>query len=630
MCGISGIAGRRASEAAIDAMVRAQWHRGPDDRGHFLDPEWPLALGHNRLSIIDLTADGRQPMASTDGQLWLVFNGEIYNYRELKAELTRYPYRSRTDSEAILAAYLAWGPDCVDRFVGMFAFAIWDRRSRTLFCARDRLGIKPFHYGWWDGSFFFASEIKGLLAAGFPARPDADTWAAYLAHGYYDHGPATFFENVRALEPGHALTLSLPEGDRGEGPEPERITRYWDLAERAAEALELDDDVAAERFLELLDDSVRLRLRSDVPVGVNLSGGLDSASLVVTVDRLFGEAGDLQTFTASFDDPCYDEREFAEEVPRRRGWARHVSRLREEDVWALARDAVWHQEAPFGGIATLAYHNLHGLAREQGITVLLEGQGVDELFAGYRYFRPHHHMDLLEAGALGALKRELRSTARAVDGAWRDLLDEVRRLREGTAALVYQDGTRHLRPECLLPEVLERAGPPPTFPRPFGEHLRDALYRDLRHTKLPRVLRMNDRLSMAFGRELREPYLDHRIVELAFRLPGTLKLRDGESKFLLRHAMRDRLPDSVRRARKRAVVTPQREWIRGSLGNDVEALLGSSRFAARGLVHVLGARRALQDFRAGEGSNAFFVWQWVNAELWYRRFVDGDVPAPGA
>ena len=610
MCGIAGIVGQGWERAQLEAMVAIQHHRGPDDSGVYVDKAGTVGLGHNRLSIIDLSKAGHQPMSNHDGSLWIVFNGEIYNYRELRAELDHYPYRSQTDTEVILAAYEQWGEQCVDRFIGMFAFAIWDVRQQKLFCARDRLGIKPFHYAWRNGCFLFASEIKGILAAGHPSAPNWPIWATYLTHGFYDHSAETFFDGVSVLSPGHILTLQDGQAS---------IRCYWDLPSLATEPLLLDADEAAAHLMELFEDAVRLRLRSDVPLGVNLSGGLDSASLMVTVDRLLQGEGEVQTFTASFADARYDEMEFASEVPRRTRWARHIQRLGELDVWNVASEALWHQEAPYGGMATLAYHHLHRLARELDVTVLLEGQGVDEMLGGYNYFRPYHFLDLLEQGCWQELRRELRASGASDD----QELEAVRRLRCEAGLKVYQDGTSHLRPECILPDIRALASDQPEFRRPFQDHLTNALYRDLRYTKLPRVLRMNDRLSMAFSRELREPYLDHRVVEFLFRLPGDQKIRMGQSKYLLRHAMAGRLPDSVRLAGKRSVVTPQREWLRTLLRLQVEEIIHSRSFADRGLFAVKEVQAAYNGFCSGNGDNSFFVWQWINTELWFRTFIDG-------
>ena len=611
MCGVSGIIGDGWDRTQLDAMVAIQHHRGPDDSGVYIGENGTIGLGHNRLSIIDLTSAGHQPMPDGDGAAWLVFNGEIYNYKELRAELCEYPYRSQTDTEVILAAYERWGDRCVEHFIGMFAFAIWDARRHRLFCARDRLGIKPFHYAWHNGCFLFASEIKAILAAGFPAGPDWSTWATYLTHGYYDHSPQTFFDGVRSLPPGHTLTV-----ERGHV----SIDCYWDLPALASEALVLDDDDAAFHLLELFEDAVRLRLRADVPVGINLSGGLDSASMMVAVDRLLKDAGEVHTFTASFADPEYDEQEFAGDVARHTHWVRHIQRMDASDVWELAEEAIWHEEAPFGGVSTLSYHYLHRMALERGVKVLLEGQGVDEMLAGYAYFRPHHYLDLLEQGRWMELRRELRTTPvdRSVS------LDAVRRLRIGTPLQVYQDGTAHLQPQSVPADVRHLAGRTPDFPQPFEDRLSNSLYRDLRYTKLPRVLRMHDRLSMAFSRELREPYLDHRVVEFLFRLPGSQKIRSGHSKYILRHAMAARLPDKVRLMEKHGVVTPQREWLRTSLRPQVQELISSRSFAQRNLFDVKAVESSYRRFCDGEGENSFFVWQWINTELWFRKFVDSS------
>ena len=610
MCGISGIVGSGWELAQLEAMVEVQHHRGPDDSGVYVSKTVPVGLGHNRLSIIDLTSAGHQPMSNRDGTLWIVFNGEVYNYVELRGELSAYPYRSRTDTEVILAAYERWGESCVEHFIGMFAFAIWDERRQRLFCARDRLGIKPFHYAWCDGRLLFGSEIKAILAAGYPAAPDWSTWATYLSHGYYDHSAQTFFEGVNCLPPGHTLTLE--DGQVA-------MRCYWELPQLAAEPLVLDDDEAAARLYELFEDAVRLRLRSDVPLGVNLSGGLDSASLMVTVDHLLNEEERVHTFTASFADPRYDEKEFAHGVPGHTRWVRNVQRLDASEVWDMAVEALWHQEAPYGGIATLAYHHLERLAQELGVTVLLEGQGADEMLAGYSYFRPHYHLDLLEQGRWTELRRELRAAGDSGPAS----LDAVRSLRAGVDLQVYQDGTSHLQPQAILRDIRELTVETPRFPQPFGDHLTNALFRDLRYTKLPRVLRMNDRFSMAFSREFREPFLDHRLVEFSFRLPGSQKIRLAQGKFLLRHAMAGRIPDSVRLAPKRAVVAPQREWLRNELQPRVWELISSRSFAERGLFDAKEVERVYQRFCDGEGENAFFVWQWVNTELWFSKFIDG-------
>ena len=613
MCRIAGAVGADLDPGRIRAALDVQDHGGPDDRGSWLDPAHPVALCHNRLSIIDTTRAGRQPMTSPDESVVLVFNGEIYNYKELRDVLPPRAYRSATDSEVLLASYVEWGPAFLERLNGMFALALWDRRRKLLLCARDRLGIKPFHYAVHQGAFYFASEIKGLAALGVPTAPNMKAWAEYLVHGCSDHRADTFFQGVRSLAPGAALALRL---GRHANPRPRR---WWDLPALTKEPLpdSPDSKRSVQRtLLELLDDSVRLRLRADVPVGVNLSGGLDSASLLASVARsTAGKA--VHTFTATFGSPAYDETVFAGEAPGRRHWTRNEARIDAGQVMELAHEAAWHQEAPFGGVATLAYHRLHQSARETGVTVLLEGQGVDELLAGYSYYLPHHLLDLLESGRRNRVRAEIRASGTNR----RRATEQMRRLLDGRAQAVSQDGTAHLRPLCATPAMRELAGPPPEFERPFPDRLRNVLYRDLAHTKLPRVLRMNDRLSMASSRELREPFLDHRIVEFAFRLPGCWKVRDGSSKYVLRRAMKGRLAEAARWAPKRAVVTPQREWLAGPLAGTVEEIVGSPEFAARGLFDAKEVGAELRAFREQGSPNSFHVWQWVATELWFRRFA---------
>ncbi len=573
MCGISGIVGTGWRETQLGAMVAALGHRGPNGPGTYVSPDRVCGLGHNRLSIIDLSDAASQPMADASGRLWLAFNGEIYNYLELQAELSDYPFRSRSDSETILAAYHKWGEDCVDHFIGMVAFAIWDERERKLFCARDRLGIKPFNYAFIDGAFAFASEVKALLAAGLPAKPDWRVWASYLQQGLYDHGTGTFFEGVTALAAGHVLTWR--DGAV-------HIRKYWDVTPEASPALEVGDDEAADRLRTLLSDAVRLRLRSDVPLGVNLSGGLDSAALLAFVDASDDVGDELNCFTAGFDDPAYDESAFAAAVPRRKRWQQHVARLDADSAWDLIDPLMRAQEAPFGGIGTLAYYNLHRLVRERGVTVVLEGQGMDEMFAGYAYYR---------------------APARAG---------------------VYQDGSSFLRPETLSPAIARHANDVEPLPAPFNSELSNRLYRDIRHTKLPRVLRMNDRLSMAYGLELRPPFLDHRVVELSFRIRDDQKIRGGQGKFIQRHMLRQMLPETVTATPKRAVVTPQREWIRGPLKERIGDLIRSEGFRNAGVFEPVGVERAFADFCKGEADNAFFIWQWINFDAWRRAFAMAD------
>ncbi|MDP9341269.1 MAG: asparagine synthase (glutamine-hydrolyzing) [Actinomycetota bacterium] len=586
MCGISGIAGPGLEQGRIDAMVAALAHRGPDDTGTYLDPSGAAGFGHNRLSIIDLSPAGHGPMPSADRSVWINFNGEVYNYVELRAELSDYPYTSRTDTEVVLAAYLRWGEACLDRLVGMFAFAIWDERSRTLFAARDRFGVKPFHYAVEpDGTLLYASEIKALHAAGVPARPDQASWATYLTFGLSDHGERTFWDGVRSLPPGHALRWK--DG---------RLTvwRWYDLAERSGLEIDRrDEHVVADEYLELLRESVRLRFRSDVPVGINLSGGVDSSTLLGLVQQVQGADSDVAAFTFVTGDDRYDELPWVERMLERTRHPSVVCRLDPGAVPELARSVMVAEDEPFGGMPTIAYALLFEEARARGVTVLLDGQGLDEQWAGYEYY--------------GQLSDGPGASGQ--DGSGR---------RDGHATgPVQAGGDRALRPGCATEEfqALARSVEPPT---PFPDAMRNRQYLDATIAKIPRALRFNDRVSMRVSRELREPFLDHRLFELAMRQPADRKVRNGTHKALLRDIAARLVPAGVAEAPKRPVQTPQREWLRGPLRDWAGQFIDVALAAYGGAwLDADGVREAWRAYAAGEERSSFHVWQWVSLGLWH-------------
>jgi asparagine synthase (glutamine-hydrolysing) len=606
MCGIAGIIGGHVELRRLDRMTDQLAHRGPDGRGVWLDERHEVGLGHRRLSILDVSDDGAQPMHSACGRFTITFNGEIYNYLELKDQLD-YPFRTGSDTEVILAAYAQWGEACVERFNGMFAFAIWNHGARELFCARDRLGVKPFFLARHHNQYVFASEIKALLAAGVEARPNMNMWARYLANGEFEQPDESFFDGVSALKPGHTYTLK-PDGSLYE-------RRYWYLPQRIGEPWQGSESAAAAQLSSLLDDAVRLRLRSDVPVALNLSGGLDSSSVAQAFLRLSPNGQATHAFTASFDDPRYDEDQYAEQVVAGSLCLRHVTRLRPSEVPALAAQAMWSQEAPFGGIGMIAYEAIHHQMQRLGLKVALEGQGGDELFAGYNYFRSLPLLDAMDRGDCSAAHRYL-NTMRP----YAPVVRAARQVLEGQGN-VYQDGSNYLAPECIVPQMRARATER-SIDQPFDSRLMNALYRDLTATKLVRVLRMNDRISMAHGVELRQPFLDYRLVEFAATLPAHFKLHRGYGKYILRKAMDGKLPAEVIWTAKRPVVTPQREWMQHHLKDWVMDIIHDPRFRARGLFDVAAVQKTFDAYLRGGSENAFFIWQWINTELWFRAFID--------
>jgi asparagine synthase (glutamine-hydrolysing) len=590
VCGIAGQVrlDRAPDPGEIAGMLDLLAHRGPDGEGLWSAPghqshpgpqgtaPW-AALGHRRLAILDLSDAGAQPMVLDDGDglLALTYNGEIYNYLEVRAELEArgHRFRSRSDTEVLLRAWRAWGPDCLARLNGMFAFALWDGGRRELFAARDRFGEKPFHY-LFDarrGLFAFASEIKALLALPEATRAlDDRALYRYVAFQELAGAEATLWQGIRRLPPASWLRLAHDGGELHL-----TVRRYWTLD------LDREEDIpvteAARRFAELFADSVRLRLRSDVPVGSSLSGGLDSSAVVCQIHAL-GAAGGQQTFTARMEEPALDEGRYVAAVRAATGVAGHDVWPRAEDLTTLFPRLCHHLEEPFLSTSQLAQHLVMRLAREHGVTVLLDGQGADELLAGYRPYFLTRAADLAERRRLLALWREWRGfRARRADpfpltakGLLARLLPaglRRRRTAVGAAPLRWPALARFFDPGWLAGFAHEA---PPVLPAARRDALTRRLAADTLGGELQELLRYGDRNSMAWSRELRQPFLDHRLAELAFALPVRTKLDRGETKVVLRRAIAG--PGSigvpaevVARQDKLGYQAPLVSWLRGPL-----------------------------------------------------------------
>ncbi|CAN5348637.1 asparagine synthase (glutamine-hydrolyzing) [soil metagenome] len=583
MCGIAVMAGPGWSHEQLSAMAACQRHRGPDDRGRFVSKDGTVGIAHERLKIIDLSEAARQPMTDPEGRYWIAFNGEIYNYVELRSELaSRYAFRTTSDTEVLLAAYREWGEACLDRLIGMFAFVVWDEREGRLFAARDRFGVKPlFVHEAPEGGVWLASEIKALHAAGVPREPDAVTWATYLATGMYDHAERTFWRGIRQLPRGSFLTWKGGQGIR--------VETWYDPAERAIRQGpdERADREVGEELEALLKESVRLRFRSDVPVGICLSGGFDSSLLFGLVGWHLG-GKPVPSFTFHCGDDRYDEVPFVRMLVGSSHSTAHFCLLEASEVPELVSLVQAVQDEPFGGIPTLGMAKVHERARQEGITVLLDGNGLDEGWAGYDYYQRASEID------------------------------------EGMGP-VQGSRTRSTGPDSLTPEFAALAE---SFvpPRPFGEPLADLQYRDLCFAKIPRAMRFADRVSMLFSRELREPFLDHRILELGLRQPPERKIRGGTGKWLPRQVAARVLPAGVREAPKRPVQTPQREWLRGPLRGWAEGRIEEviDRFGGDWL-DACAVRKAWDRYREGEGDSSFFVWQWISLAMMLAERAAGRV-----
>ena len=561
MCGIAGIIGVGAKKASIDAMLAAQAHRGPDAQKTHLDEG--VALGHNRLSIIDLSSAADQPFYSQDGRYTLVFNGEIYNYLELKRILEEsYNFQTQSDTEVLLAAFLHWGNDCLAHLNGMFSFAIWDSQEERLFAARDRFGVKPFYYHKAEDGFYFASEIKSLFAAGISKIPNEVVWASYFAYGSYGMPNETFWQYVNQLHGGHFLELSDDKL---------QIHQWYDFVKEVQKYdLKLSFEAVKMRYLQLLDSSIKLRFRADVPLGFNVSGGLDSSALLALVNRT-ANGENINAYTFYTGDDRYDELPWVKDLIAHTKNPLHTVLFEAKDVAEAAASMSALQDEPFGGVPTLAYAAIFKEAVSQGVKVLLDGQGMDEQWAGYDYYA----------------QKQSQSTI------------------QGVTSSPFKKG--------VLSKTFLAKAKKPVYPKPFEDRVLNLQYRDLFYTKIPRALRFNDRVSMAASTELREPFLDYRLVEFAFAQPLDYKIKDGVQKYLLRDLVSEHLSNNISLAPKRPLQTPMREW----LGNELAPWVQEALIALKS--HSWFDEKALQvafeKYKAGEQDSSFHIWQWVNTSL---------------
>lgn len=637
MCGIAGVIaspGNSVDAGLISRLLGRLKHRGPDDQGYILlsqdsvrlGRDWPgqdaqadAVLLHRRLAILDLTEAGWQPMGSADGRHYIVFNGEIYNYLELRRELQDcgHRFRSRSDTEVLLAAYIQWGNQALVRLVGMFAFAILDTWTKRLFLARDMFGIKPLYYGVGDG-FAFASEITALLEVPWISRRvNPDRLHLYLRHGLTDHGSETLFADVRQLAPAHYLEVCL------DGSSPAHPVSYWraDLSRH----MELSFDEAAEHLRELFLKSIRLHLRSDVPIGVALSGGIDSSSIVVAMRYCQGRDLELHAFSYVADDAAISEEPWVDLAGRVAGAEVHKVHITAQESLADLRGLIEVQGEPFGSTSIYAQYRVFRLAHELGIKVMLDGQGADELLAGYRFYM---------AARLASLLRQAR---------WSEAGDFLRRASEwpgvGVSWLLFmsadyfmpqwlQGPMRYWVGKDLVPHWLNAAwfAERGVVPRSLNagrskEVLRDHLFRDLSETSLPHLLRYEDRNSMAFSIESRVPFLTPELMNFVFSLPEDYIIsRDGTSKAVFRKAMRGIVPDLILdRKDKVGFATPERNWLM-ALRPWVERTL---RTEVAGQIPALNLKemgRELEDLLEGRKLFDSRVWRWLNLIEWTRLF----------
>ncbi len=630
MCGIAGKLNFDAA-APIDrerlgAMTAVVAHRGPDADGFYVAPG--LGLGHRRLSIIDLST-GDQPLANEDGTVWVVFNGEIYNFMEIRSELERagHRFRTGTDTEVIVHAYEQWGEEAVHRFRGMFAFGLWDEPRRRLLLVRDRLGIKPLYYAVTPTGITFGSEIKSLLEdPDVPKDWSGEALDAYLALLYVP-GPQTIYRHIHKLPAGHLL---VAEDGRAS------VRRYWDLTFTG------DGDPARENeYLDRLDalvtEAVKIRLLSDVPLGAFLSGGIDSSTVVAAMVR--SASSRVLTSTVGFDDEAFSELEHARSVARHLGCDAHET-IVHPDVRELLPKLAWHFDEPFADSSAIPTYYVSAAARER-VTVALSGDGGDELWAGYA----RHSVEHWETQARRWLGQSGGSLAGRIGG-WLPLgIKGARSLRH--LALTPADACAqkhaygqfesHARSALYHPDFTKSiAGSDPLDnfrlaydACPSRDPLDRALYVDVKTYLVDDILTKVDRMSMAVSLEARVPLLDHRLLEFAATVPTALKLKNGQRKYLLRRLLEGRVPKSIVDRSKQGFAAPIHEWLRGPLAPLVDDLFFDGRFRTRGVFDMQTVARMWQEHRSGARDHRHRLWSLVMLELWFRQFADGPTHQTG-
>lgn len=637
MCGVCGIlaTGPRfpCDVGLVSAMRETMHHRGPDDGGSWSSDDGRVALGHRRLSIVDLSPAGHNPMPNEDGTVWITYNGEVYNHGALRAELEAkgHVYRSRTDTETILHLYEEEGPACVERLHGMFAFAIWDARREELFLARDRLGIKPLYYAQPSGGFLFASEIKALLQ--HPSLvADLDEEALYHFLTFVSTpAPLTMFAGISKLRPAERLVVSA----RGEV----RSEIWWSpfSAAVAEEVATMDEDELTQRLVDLLRESIRKRMMADVPFGVFLSGGLDSSTNVALMSELIDQP--VRTYSIGFTGKGeHNEFEYARAVASRFATEHHETEIGSDQALAFLPALVQHQDEPIADPTCVPLHFVARLARESGTIVVQVGEGADELFHGYEHYHDHARFQREWTPRIRRLPLPVRAGARraavilanrygrgvtrtrflddAVEGRnafWGGAIAFTGKLKESVLGGSHPDFDSYKLVERLWEEAAS------LYPR--ADLLQRMTYVELKQRLAELLLMRVDKMTMATSVEARVPFLDHELVEFALALPERMKVRGGSGKYLLKRAVEPLLPREIVHRRKQGFSPPMGDWLRGPLGEQARRETLRSGLVGRGVLDARKMERLWESHLRGQGDWSFQLWTLWNVCAWYDRWV---------
>lgn len=624
MCGIVGVLSKtddRPDPKVVRRMADAIAHRGPDDEGYF--SEGPMAFGFRRLSIIDL-GGGHQPLSIGDGRYTIIFNGEIFNYREIRDRLVKQHhvrFSTSSDTEVILQAYALWGERALQQLNGMFAFAIWDASEKKLFCARDRMGKKPFYFADVEGAFVFASEIKGLFkhpAVSREANPSC--LGAFLTYRYVPGGE-TLFKGIQVLPPGHEMMVSAEHGIL-------HSRRYWDygFGENYATGYYDPNDIA-ERLEEMLSDSVKLRMISDVPFGAFLSGGIDSSLIVAMMSRLHSEP--VKTFSIAFD-TGFSEENFAQMVAKDFGCDHEEIRVGSDELIANIPKALHARESPISEPSDIPIYLLAEAARKK-VTVVLSGEGSDEIFAGYpkyafeaqadRYHLPHSPTLRTVANALPASMRRAQLALECLGEP-----DKLERYARWFGAFGAPERNALLHPDVVAAGSIHGFSAQAILNKQFHSPADEMMYLDTQHWLPANLLLRGDRMTMAHSLELRCPFLDYRLVEYAAsEVPIGMKIKQFEGKWVLKRLAGKYLPDEIVNRKKWGFKVPIAEWFRGPLSGPLKDILLAPTALKRGYFMQGRLRELIDEHESGRRNHEKQLWILFQFELWHRMFIDGTL-----
>jgi len=618
MCGINGILGNvsKEDEMIVKQMNDILAYRGPDAN---MDKRYPGAvLGHRRLSIIDLSEKALQPMESYDKRYVLVFNGEIYNYKEIRKILTdEYDFVSDSDSEVLLNAWMKWKEECLNYLNGMFAFCIYDTIRKTAFLARDRFGQKPLFFKEEKNRLVFSSEIKGLLIAGVKALPDYKSWVRYLTASLYYNDNRTFFKDIQQLKPGECAKWDHSNG----------LSRYvyYNLYDKVSNNTNnIDIKTAANNVRDTLVAAANIHMRSDVPVGISLSGGLDSSSLLACINLNNKLNKNISCVSIDYGE-AFSEKKWIKAAAGYYNLESTIETYTINDFKASIRPLMWHMEGPIGGLANCALEKIMRIAKEVGIKVIQDGTGLDEAFGGYHNHHSIYVGTLLKNGDSKAQKAlHEYMTNWSVDKSTALKAIEVAMKHNNTSI----DGTIPVRPDLIKRDFMRtyKETLNEEYQSVLDDQLKDNLVYYLHTQKIPRNNHMRDRVSMAHSIEVRFPFLDHRLVEYALNLPTDYYFLFGRTKSIVREALAGYMDDTVRLSFKRSIQAPQGRWLKEEpMRSYILDLINSRSFKDREVFDVEKVKRSYNEFCQGNIGNSFFVWQWINMEEWFRIFIDNSL-----